>query len=145
MSYAFYVDEAHEFVLIRATGTFTETEFVDASKAFYKHPDRKPHFAHVWDARSIDELVMDVTVIEMYNSFLEEYGELSTEGKVAVIVSRTMTEVLSRMLIEINKKWTEQTHRIFQDLEPAAEWLEIPLDAFLDVPEEAWTASMERS
>ena len=138
MGYSFYVDEENEFVLVRPSGTFTETEFIDANRAFYNHPNRAPRFAHVWDTRPMDKLVLGVRTIDMYRNFLDENRERASDDRVAVIATRTRVETLSRMMSEINKQRTDQDFRFFRSFEPVAEWLDIPLGAFTDISNEQW-------
>jgi hypothetical protein len=128
MHCAYKVDPRHELVLLRPTGRFAETDFIETCRAFYDHPDREPAFAHVWDARSIDELVMNVDVIALYREFLEENQERATEGPVAVITTRSMTETFATMFIQVSGVQAA-TYLICDSVEEAAEELDVPLAA----------------
>jgi hypothetical protein len=141
MSYSFYVNNEYEFVLIRPWGEFTEDEFIDVSRAFYNHPTREPDFAHIWDTQSIDRLVMDANVIDMYRAFLAENSDRSSSDRVAIIATRTMVETLSRMLAELNRQQTNQEISFFNDLASAASWLGLPLEVLTDIPASAWMTS----
>ena len=138
MRNAFYVDDTHAFVLIRPTGEFTETDFVNLCREVYDHPKREPRFAHIWDTRSIEALVMGADVIELYRHFLQDSKGSATTGDVAVVATRTMVSVLARMLAEIRKQIGEEDTFYFENLETAAESLEIPVTALKEIPDEKW-------
>jgi hypothetical protein len=131
MPCVYKVNRRHEFVLLRPSGRFTETDFIETCRAYYDHPDREPTFAHLWDGRSIDELVMNVDVIALYRDFLEENEERATVGDVVVIATRSMTETFATMLIQVSDLQAA-TYRLCRSLEEAADALGVPLAALRD-------------
>jgi hypothetical protein len=137
MARTYCVDPEHQLVLLRPTGRFTERDFIALCRAAYAHPDRTPQYAHVWDTRFIDELVMDVDVISMFRDFLADTEARATEGKVAVITTRVMTETFASMLIQIGEQ-RPATFQLFTTVPAAAEWLELPAEALADDPDRPW-------
>jgi len=128
MACSYRVDPEHRLVLFRPSGRFTESDFLDLCRAAYEHPERTPQFAHVWDARFIDELVMNANVIPLYREFLAENKPRITEDQVAVIATRPMTETFASMLVQIGEHQSA-TFRLFSTPEAAAEWLGRPVEA----------------
>jgi hypothetical protein len=128
MSCAYKVDCRHELVLIRPTGRFSEAEFIGACRACYGHPDREPTFAHVWDTRFIDELVMDVGVISQFRDFLAANQERATEGTVLVIATRSVPETFATMLGQVSDLQAT-TYRLCGSAEEAADVLGVPVAA----------------
>jgi hypothetical protein len=138
MTCAYHVNPEHQLVIFRPTGQFTETTFIDLCRAAYTDPTREPHFAHVWDTRNIDELVMDVDVIPMYRTLLEEHQNQITEGKVAIVTTRIVTQTFASMLIQVDHRGPA-TFQLFEAMEAAAEWVGLPMQALEDIPESQWT------
>jgi len=138
MPYAYYIAEEYSVVIIRPFGRFDETEFMDALRVVYGHPRRTSEFTNVWDTRSIEELTMDTPVISMYKSFLQENADGVTEGRVAIIASRSTIRLFSSMLKGINEQRVRQQVHLVQTPEAAADWLEIPEEVLSDVPDEEW-------
>ena len=126
MSCTFKVDPRHELVLLRPTGRFTEAEFIEVCHACYDHPDREPTFAHVWDTRSIDELVMDVDVISEFRDFLTVNQERATKSTVLVIATRSVTETFATMLVQVSELQAA-TYRLCRSVEEAADALGVPV------------------
>lgn len=141
MGYSYYVDEDYGVAVIRPKGRFDETEFMEVLKSVYGHPERTSAFAHVWDARDIDELTMGTDVIAQYKSFLKENPSLVSGGRVAVIATSSTTRLFSSMLRGINEQWARQSVQILHTKEAAAEWLDVPVDILRDIPDEEWTSS----
>lgn len=138
MAHAYRVEAEDALVLFRPTGRFNETDFIDLSRAAYDDPRRKPHFAHVWDTRAIDELVMDADVISMYRNLLTENADRITQGKVAVIATRGLTRTFASMLIQVSTDHPA-TFRLFEHGEAAAAWIGIPESDLTNVPDHGWT------
>jgi hypothetical protein len=138
MACAYHVNPEHEFVLLRPTGTFTESEFIALSRAVWTHPDREPHFHHVWDTRPIDELVMNASVISMYRDFRSEHEEQETVGKVAIVTTRALIRTFALMIVQVGHL-DRLTLRPFSDMETAAEWVHLPLSVLTEIPEDEWT------
>lgn len=138
MACAYHVNSEHEFVLLRPTGEFTESEFIDLSRAVWTHPDRKPHFSHIWDTRPIDKLIMNASVIPMYRDFLSEHKEQEPKGKVAIVTTRTMIRTFALMLVQIGRL-DRLTLQPFSDMETAAEWVDLPVEVLTEIPEDEWT------
>jgi hypothetical protein len=138
MACAYCVDPGDELVLFRPTGRFTETNFIALCRAAYDDSRRRSHFAHVWDTRAIDELIMDATVISMYRELLVEKADRVTEGKVAVIATRALTRTFASMLIQVSKDHPA-TFRLFGQVEAAAEWVGVSTSALIGMSERDWT------
>lgn len=141
MAYAYCIDRRYSVVVVRPSGQFTESQFIELLRAMYNDPDRDPSFCHVWDTRSIHELTMDVDVIPRYKAFLGEHEEEVVGGQVAIIATHATTRLFATMLMEINERETTQTVQLFADVESAAEWLDVPEQTISDVPEDRWVRS----
>ena len=138
MPLAFHVAPEYQLVLFRPIGRLTESDFITLCRAAYTHPDRSPDFVHFWDTRAIDELVMNVSVIPMYRNFLAEHEHQITTGRVAVVSGRSMTRTFAFMLANAAKRM-QATIRLFDDVETAADWVDLPPDALTNVPDAQWT------
>lgn len=138
MACAYHVNPEHEFVLLRPTGEFTESEFLALTRAVWSHPDREPHFSHVWETRPIDKLVMNASVIPMYRDFLDEHEGQETVGKVAIVTTRALIRTFALMIVQIGHL-DRLTLRPFSDMATAAEWVHLPLDVLTVIPDDQWT------
>lgn len=135
---AYHIDVDHDFVLFRPTGQFTERDLINLIQAAFEDPRRSPDFTHVWDTQAIDELVMDADVISMYRNLLDENADRITEDKVAVIASRAVTRTFASMLIQVSKEHPA-TFQLFERMEGAADWIEVPTSALTAIPDRDWT------
>lgn len=138
MACAYFIDPEHELVLYRPTGRFTESDFMSVSRAVWSDPARKPHFAHVWKAQGIDELVMKASILPMYRDFLATHEEQKTVGKIAVITKRSITRTFASMLIHVGN-FDRSTFQTFDDVEAAAQWINLPVEVLTDIPDREWT------
>jgi hypothetical protein len=127
------VDPHFGFVLVRPAGRFTEEAFIELCRAVYDDPDRQPHYSAIWDARGIDELVMDADVIPMYKRFLRENAHRVTQGQVAIVSDRELATTFASMLIEVGRSRVG-AFELFETLDAAARWIGIPPQAIADLP-----------
>lgn len=137
MACAYHVDAEHELILIRPTGRFEGGDFVDLCRAVYEDDRRDPGFAHVWDTRAVDELVMDADVIPKYREFLAEYEAQATEGKVPILATRAVTRTFASMIVQVSKE-RPATFRLFDDVDAVAEWVGVPASALTHVSDGEW-------
>ncbi|HKL88306.1 MAG TPA: hypothetical protein VJ884_04810 [Salinibacter sp.] len=137
MACAFHVNPDHQFVLLRPAGEFTESEFIALSKAVWTHPDREPHFTHLWDTRPIEKLVMNASVIPMYRTFRAEHEEQETVGKVAIVTTRPNVRTFALMIVQIGKL-DRLTLQPFSNMEAAAGWADLPLRVLTEIPDAQW-------
>jgi len=133
MSSAYHIDPEHNLVLVRPAGRFTETAFIQLCRTIYDDPDRRPHFSSIWDARAIDELVMDAEVIPMYRAFLAENADRVTQGQVAIVTDREIATTFASMLIQVGKNRVG-AYEIFSSLASAAAWMGVPPEALSNPP-----------
>lgn len=138
MACAYHVNAGHDLVLFRPNGRFGGDDFIALCRAAYDDPRRTPQFSHVWDTRSIDELVMEVDVISTYRAFLSENQERLTEEKVAIIATRAMTRTFASMLVQVSKQ-SPATFQLFNSVQAAADWIGVPGTALTGVPEQDWS------
>jgi hypothetical protein len=138
MSSFYHLNTEHTLVVFRSSGLFTESEFINLLRGAYDDPRHTPQFNHVWDSRSIEELVVDVDVIDMYRDLLNEYEDQISRGKIAIIAVRTLTRTFSSMLAEVGGEHPA-TFQIFDDVEATAEWVGVPVSVITNVPDHAWT------
>lgn len=134
----YYFDAERALTLFRATGRFTENDLINLLRAAYDDPRHTPHFNHIWDARAVDELAVDVDAISMYRDLLDEYEGRITREKVAVVAVRALTRIFTSMLMEVGAEHPA-TFRLFDDREAAAAWVGVPASAVTEVPDRRWT------
>lgn len=133
METAYHVDPQRELILVRPTGRFSETTFIELCRAIYDDPEREPHFSALWDTRAIDELIMDASVIPMYKNFLSENEHRVAEGRIAIVTDKGMAETFAKMLTEVVEA-PAPTYRVFHGVEPAAEWLGVSAEELAEYP-----------
>lgn len=134
----YHVNAEHTVVLLRPTGRFAEGDLIDLIQAVLDDPRRRPHFNHVWDTRHIDELVMDADVISMYRTLLDENTGRITQEKVGIVATRPLTRTFSAMLAQTSRQHPA-AFQLFETLETAAEWVEVPASVLTNIPDAEWT------
>jgi hypothetical protein len=133
MPSTYHVDPEQELILVRPTGRFTETAFIQLCRALYDDPDREPSFSVIWDTRDIDELVMDADVIPEYKTFLRENEDRLTQGPIAIIADRALTKTFASMITQVGNELVGACE-IVSTPDEAAQWLDIPNSALSDLP-----------
>jgi len=138
MNSFYHLNTEHKIVIFRSPGRYTESDFINLLRGAYDDPRHTPQYDHIWDSRSIEELVVDVEVIDLYRDLLKEYEGQISQGKVAVIAVRTLTRTFSSMLAEVGTEHPA-TFRMFDDVEATAEWVGVPVSVITNVPDDGWT------
>lgn len=138
MNCAYHVSVDQAAVLFRPAGRFTEVEFIQLLRVALADPRRSRQFAHIWDTREIDELVMDSDVISMYRTLLNENVDRLAQEKVAIIAKRPLTRTFSSMLARVSPRHPA-VFQLFETMESAADWVGVSASALTNIPAQDWT------
>ena len=122
MPYDCQIDTTRMLGLTRLSGVVRGHDFIRAMEELYHHPDWRPGLPALWDARTIEQLLIDPSDVQHIVATLQTLEPLIGGGRAAFVVPRDIDYMMARLLIYKGTNPVRE-RRTFSHVEPALEWL----------------------